>query len=145
MLNGVATISFYAADVAAAEQWYEEILGIPAYFHVPGYVEFRIGDFQQELGIIDLRYAPPQGDAPAGAIVYWQVEDVDGSLERLLSAGATAYQPVTERGEGFVTAAVRDPFGNLLGVMANAHYVEIVESLRPGRRPTDGNPGVADR
>ncbi|MER7475207.1 hypothetical protein ABT351_31575, partial [Micromonospora sp. NPDC000018] len=29
-----------------------------------------------------------------------------------------------DRGSGFVTATVVDPFGNLLGVMYNPHYVE---------------------
>ena len=41
-------------------------------------------------------------------------------------AGATEYQPITPRGEGFVTAAVVDPFGNVLGVMYNPHYLEIL-------------------
>jgi hypothetical protein len=42
---------------------------------------------------------------------------------RLVSMGATPYQPITPRGEGFVTAAVVDPFGNVLGVMYNQHYL----------------------
>ncbi len=33
---------------------------------------------------------------------------------------------MTERGEGFVTAAVTDPFGNVLGIMYNRHYLEVV-------------------
>ena len=43
-------------------------------------------------------------------------------LDRLVELGATTYQPVTVRGEGFVTAAVVDPFGNVLGVMSNPHW-----------------------
>jgi hypothetical protein len=31
-----------------------------------------------------------------------------------------------ERGEGFVTAAVVDPFGNILGIMYNRHYLEVL-------------------
>jgi predicted enzyme related to lactoylglutathione lyase len=64
--------------------------------------------------------------------MHWHVDDLDGTLERLLSLGATEYAPVTPRGEGFVTAAVVDPFGNVLGVMYNPHYVEVVESTRRG-------------
>ena len=40
--------------------------------------------------------------------------------------GATEYEPITPRGEGFVTASVVDPFGNVLGVMYNPHYLEIL-------------------
>jgi hypothetical protein len=49
-------------------------------------------------------------------------------LARLVSMGATGYQPVTPRGPGLVTAAVVDPFGNLLGIMANPHYLEMVQA-----------------
>jgi hypothetical protein len=33
------------------------------------------------------------------------------------------------RGEGFVTASVIDPFGNLLGVMENVHFAAMRERL----------------
>jgi predicted enzyme related to lactoylglutathione lyase len=59
--------------------------------------------------------------------MYWHVDDLDKTLTKLYAMGATAHQPPTERGEGtgFVTAAVLDPWGNILGVMYNPHYVEI--------------------
>ena len=55
MLRGFATVSFYASDLEAARAWYTDLLGIEPYFVVPGYIEFRVGDFQHELGIIDSR------------------------------------------------------------------------------------------
>lgn len=129
MLRGLTTISFYADDLTAAQQWYAEVLGIEPYFLRDGYVEFRIGDYQHELGIIDARFAPPgRPDKPGGEIAYWHVDDVRGGFERLLSLGATAYQEPVEHGPGFVTASVVDPFGNLLGVMYNAHYLEVLKS-----------------
>jgi hypothetical protein len=41
------------------------------------------------------------------------------------------HQEPVERGPGFVTASVIDPFGNLLGVMYNQHYVDVL-AARPG-------------
>jgi hypothetical protein len=40
--------------------------------------------------------------------------------------------PQTSRcGEGrFVTASVVDPFGNILGVMHNPHFLEVLGSIR---------------
>lgn len=123
MLQGMATVSYYAADLDAAASWYTEVLGMEPYFNRPGYVEFRVGPHEDELGIIDARYAPPgRPAAPAGEIVYWHVEDPQAALDRLRELGATLFQPVIERGEGFNTAAVLDPFGNILGVMANPHW-----------------------
>src|SRR5262245_8273650 len=131
MLRGLTTVSFWAADLAAAKQWYTKLLGIEPYFERPGYIEFRLGDYQHELGIIDSRYAPnPAATGPAGAIVYWHVDDLDAMYNKLLSMGAQAYEPPTKRGPGFVTASVVDPFGNILGIMQNQHYLEVLSTLK---------------
>ena len=58
--------------------------------------------------------------------MYWHVDDLAGTVERLLAMGATEYQPLREQGPGFVTASVVDPFGNILGVMTNVHYLEVL-------------------
>ena len=131
MLRGLATVSFWADDLEAARSWYAELLGVEPYFARPGYYEFRIGDRQDELGLIDRRHAPGGALAgPAGAVLYWHVDDVRAALERLLSMGASEYQPYTERGMGFITASVVDPFGNVLGIMYNPHYLEVAASTR---------------
>jgi predicted enzyme related to lactoylglutathione lyase len=132
MLRGLATISYWADDLEAAKRWYTELLGIEPYFvrpedGPPAYVEFRVGDYQHELGLIDRRYAREGSrTGPGGVIAYWHVDDVAASLARLLAMGATEHEPVTPRGEGFNTASVVDPFGNILGIMENPHYLEIL-------------------
>ncbi|WP_116050509.1 VOC family protein [Amycolatopsis palatopharyngis] len=134
MFRGLATISFYADDLAAAKRWYTQVLGVEAYYAYPkegppAYIEFRVGDYEHELGIIDARYAPPRrGDEPAGSVVYWHVDDLRGTLARLLSLGAEEHLPITHHGDGsgFSTASVVDPFGNILGIMNNPHYLSIL-------------------
>jgi predicted enzyme related to lactoylglutathione lyase len=126
-------VTYSADDVAAARDWYAELLGTPAYFAKevdgrPAYVEFRIGDHQAELGILDARFVPG-GRAARGAVgvvTYWAVDDVRLAVRRLLGLGCTEHAPVTEQGPGFVTASVLDPFGNVLGVMYNVHYLAVV-------------------
>jgi predicted enzyme related to lactoylglutathione lyase len=143
MLRGFCTITYWADDVPAATQWYTELLGVEPYFvrpvdGPPAYVEFRIGDYQAELGLLDRRYAP-EGAAttPGGVVMNWHVDDIEAAFSRLLSMGATEYQPITpmppapEPESGFVIASVIDPFGNILGIMYNPHYLEILE--RTGR------------
>jgi predicted enzyme related to lactoylglutathione lyase len=141
MLRTLATISFYAADLAAARRWYTQLLGQEPYFtlpeHDPAYLEWRVGPFDHELGIIDARFAPggpasgQEGPSSSGtghprAITYWLVDDVRAAHGRLLELGATEHEPVTPRGDGFVTASVIDPFGNVLGVMENAHAAAVL-------------------
>ena len=132
MLRGMATVSYWADDLQAARQWYAELLGVASYFERPdarnpAYIEFRIGDSQDELGVIDRKYAPPgTTGAPGRAVLYWHVDDIDAALARLKTMGATEYEPLTPREAGFITASVVDPFGNILGIMHNPHYLEIL-------------------
>ncbi len=137
MFRGFATISYYADDMTAAEAWYTELLGLPPYFRrdhegAPAYLEYRIGDHQAELGLIDSRFAPHTvGGAPAGVIMNWHVDDLAASLARLIDLGAKELEGITHRGEGFTTASVVDPFGNIIGIMYNPHYVEMVAKAQP--------------
>ena len=136
MFRGFATVTFHADDLAAARDWYTELLGFPPYYAYPAppappaYLEFRVGDDGDELGFIDRRYAPPGASNPAGgAVLFWHVDDLNGTVERLLAMGATEYEPITEHGgdgSGFITASMVDPFGNVLGVMNNPHYLEVL-------------------
>jgi predicted enzyme related to lactoylglutathione lyase len=140
VLRGFATINYWSDDLEAASRWYAELLGVQPYFQRPGpdgrpgYVEFRIGDYQAELGLIDRRWAPSgAATEPGGVVMYWHVDDVAAVFQRLLSMGAKQYQPVTNQGDsGFVTASVVDPFGNVLGVMQNPHYLEVLRSSGEG-------------
>lgn len=133
MFRGFATVSFYADDLAAARDWYAEVLGVEPYYAFPpppaepAYVEFRLGDAEDELGLIQRSYAPPgAANPPGGAVIFWHVDDLEATVKRLLESGATEYEPVTKRESDFVTASVVDPFGNVLGVMHNPHYLEML-------------------
>jgi predicted enzyme related to lactoylglutathione lyase len=144
MFRGFATLNLYADDLAAARDWYAEVFGVDAYYAFPeapadpAYVEFRIGDDADEIGFIDRRYAPPGSGQPGGAIMHWHVDDLEGTLDRLLRLGAVVYKPITEHGDGsgFVTASVVDPFGNVLGIMHNPHYLEMMAARGASRLPT---------
>jgi predicted enzyme related to lactoylglutathione lyase len=108
------------------------VFGIEPYFvrpteGTPAYVEFRAGDYQHEFGIVDSRYqVGGRPERPGGAVVYWAVDDVRAELDRLVELGATVHDEPVERGPGFVTASVVDPFGNILGVMFNQHYLDML-------------------
>jgi catechol 2,3-dioxygenase-like lactoylglutathione lyase family enzyme len=147
MLRGLTTVAYQAADLNAAREWYTEVLGIEPYFNRTEYVEFRVGDYEHEFGILDSKYLPDLGvdsdsadsdsadsdsadqasGKPGGAIVYWHVDDAQAAYDRLIELGATPHQPPRDFGENFVGAAVIDPFGNVLGIMHNPHYLEVLE------------------
>lgn len=137
MLRGLTTVAYQAADLEAAKSWYTEVLGTEPYFNRTEYAEFRIGDYEHELGILDSKYLPDlgagqnggdqSGNTPGGAIVYWHVDYAQAAYDRLLELGAQPHQPPRDFGENFVGAAVIDPFGNVLGIMHNPHYLDVLE------------------
>ncbi|NQX28268.1 VOC family protein [Microbacteriaceae bacterium VKM Ac-2854] len=123
-LRGLANISYFADDVQAARDWYADFIGVEPYFERGGaYFEWRIGDDGDELGLIDAKWAPPGAGGTGGVVAYWHVDDVFGVYERLLELGALPQDEPRERGEGFITASVIDPFGNVLGVMQNPNWL----------------------
>jgi predicted enzyme related to lactoylglutathione lyase len=127
MFRGICTLTLFAEDLAAAEAWYTGLLGREPYFRkelggATAYLEWRLGDRETELGLLDARYAPTGRTPASGIVAYWAVDDVQVAYDDLLARGATSLEGPREQGPGFVTAAVADPFGNVVGVMKNVHY-----------------------
>lgn len=116
--RGIYTIIYRTPDLAAATQWYGRAFGVEPYFEQPFYVGFNIRGY--ELGL-----QPEDGQDRAGAggtLAYWGVDNVDEALARLLDLGATLHHEVQDVGGGVRVAAVRDPYGNLLGIIENPHF-----------------------
>ena len=51
----------------------------------------------------------PDADPADGALVYWGVTDVTASVAIAIAAGAAEHSPVSDVGDGIVTATVRSP------------------------------------
>jgi predicted enzyme related to lactoylglutathione lyase len=115
MLLGLRTVIYPAPDLARAKHWYSELLGQPPYFDEVFYVGFSVGGF--ELGLL-----PDAQPGTAGPQALWGVGDIDAVHARLLALGATSLEPVTDVGGGIRVAAVRDPFGNRLGLIQNPAF-----------------------
>ena len=115
MLLGLRTVIYPAPDLQRAKQWYTELLGQPPYFDQLFYVGFAVGGF--ELGLL-----PDAEPGTRGSQALWGVADIDATQARLLAMGATELNPVTDVGGGIRVAAVRDPFGNRLGLIQNPNF-----------------------
>jgi hypothetical protein len=62
--------------------------------------------------------------------MYRQVVDLPVTLNRFLSMGAKEHEAPADSGGGLTTDSVVDPFGNILGIMHNPHYLEVLGSSR---------------
>ena len=115
MIQGLRTAAYPASDLAAAKAWYTKVLEKPPYFDEPFYVGFSVGGF--ELGLI-----PDGVPGTAGSQVFWGVPDATTEMKRLLSLGAELHEEVHDVGGGIKVGSVRDPFGNLFGIIENPHF-----------------------
>ena len=116
---GLRTAKYSARDLAAAKEWYRRVLGFDPYFDEPFYVGFNVGGY--ELGIVGAVGGGVAG-ADGGGLAYWGLEDADAAHARLLGLGATAHEAIADVGGGIRIGAVRDPFGNILGIIENPSF-----------------------
>lgn len=115
---GLRTAKYTASDLAAAKAWYQQVLGFAPYFDEPFYAGFNVGGF--ELGIVPDPEAPH--DRPEAGVAYWGVASADAAYDRLLALGASPFEAIQDVGGGIRIGAVRDPFGNVLGVIENPGF-----------------------
>ena len=85
-VRGLTTITYSADNVDDAAQWYAQVLGVEPYFRKDfaealAYVEFRLGDYSHELGILDRRYPRPTAETQGGVVAYWAVNDVNPRIQ----------------------------------------------------------------
>ena len=117
-LLGLRTGMYHVADLKAAKEWYTRVIGKPPYFDEPFYVGFDVGGYELGLNPDTSSVRPGAG----GVVVYWGVSNADSAHARLLELGAHEVEPVADVGGGIRHAIVRDPFGNLFGVIENPHF-----------------------
>ncbi|MBD8532195.1 MULTISPECIES: VOC family protein [unclassified Massilia] len=115
MIQGLRTVIYPVTKLPEATEWYRQVLGKAPYFEQPFYVGFEVGGF--ELGLI-----PDGVPGSAGATAYWGTEDAAAELARLEALGATVDAALADVGEGIRVATVRDPDGNLFGIIENPHF-----------------------
>lgn len=115
---GLRTALYKVDDLDEAKQWYTAVLDNTPYFDEPFYVGFNVGGF--ELGLLPREKAD---DKPGTTVIaYWGVEDIDHSYTRLLEFGATAYEKPENVGGDIQVATVKDPWGNIFGLIYNPSF-----------------------
>jgi len=118
MLTKLRSCIFTAPDLDAAKAFYTALLGIAPYFDLPDYVGYDVAGY--ELGL------DPNGPPPAGTnpIAYWSVGDLKAVIERAMELGAQIGQAPQEVGGGTIMAHIKDPWGNLVGLIDELSHIQ---------------------
>jgi predicted enzyme related to lactoylglutathione lyase len=115
---GLRTTIYQVGDIAAAKAWYSDIFQSAPYFDEPFYVGFNIGGY--ELGLQPEE--APTTDKKASVLTYWGVEDIAAEFDRFISLGAVADEAPNNVGGEILVATVKDPWGNLIGLIYNPDF-----------------------
>ena len=116
--KGLRTAIYHVADMVAAKAWYAKAFMTEPYFDEPFYIGFNIGGY--ELGLHPEQN--PTIDKPPSAVAYWASQEVEADYARLLALGATAHEEPQNVGGELVVASVRDPWGNIIGLIYNPDF-----------------------
>jgi lactoylglutathione lyase len=114
---GLRTAIYKVPDIEKAKLWYAEIFATSPYFDMPFYVGFNIAGY--ELG---LQPDVNNDHKSENVEMYWGVNDVELSYNRLLSLGALPHQPPQNVGEEIIVATVKDPWNNIIGIIYNPTF-----------------------
>lgn len=114
---GLRTAINKVPDIEKAKQWYTEAFHTAPYFDMPFYVGFNISGY--ELG---LQPGEKIESGTDNVEIYWGVNDVDASYNRLIALGATAHQPPQNVGGEIIVATVKDPWNNIIGIIYNPNF-----------------------
>jgi predicted enzyme related to lactoylglutathione lyase len=117
-LLGLRTTIYKVTDLEKAKSWYKRVFGIDPYFDEPFYVGFNVGGF--ELGL-DPDTSDQQPGA-GGSLAYWGVASMEATIKALKSTGVDIHSDAQDVGGGIKVAAIRDPFGNVVGLIENPHF-----------------------
>jgi uncharacterized protein len=114
MFKGVVEIMYFVPNRREAANWYAHLLGTTiTYLDIRDYFFIRVG--LQEIWFHEADNKMPAG--AAGQVAYWQVEIFDTALEKAKHLGAELYRGPLKRIDGQYMCQVRDPFGNLFGLI----------------------------
>ena len=118
MFLGLRTATYHVDDINKGKNWYSEVLGVKPYFDEPFYVGFNVAGY--ELGLQPVEGS--SGEKADGAVAYWGVENAETACRRLIELGATVHEEVQDVGGGIKLATVKDPFGNVFGIIENPNF-----------------------
>ena len=115
---GLRTAIYKVGDIVKATEWYAKAFRTKPYFNEPFYVGFNIGGY--ELGLQPEE--SPTTEKPESVTALWGVDDIHAEDKYLLELGATVFEVPTNVGGELMVASVKDPWGNILGLIYNPEF-----------------------
>ncbi|MCI5080219.1 MAG: VOC family protein [Saprospiraceae bacterium] len=117
-MQGLRTTIYKVGNMELAKDWYSKAFRQFPYFEEDYYVGFNIQGY--ELGLQPEEF--PVSPKAETVIAYWGVEKIQEEYDRLLKVGASPHEPPTNVGGTIEVATVKDPWGNIIGLIYNPEF-----------------------
>lgn len=115
---GLRTTIYKVNNLDDAKKWYAKAFEKQPYFDEPFYVGFNIAGY--ELGL--LSDDSVQASKSGNVVTYWGVADIHSEFKRFLDLGATANEIPGNVGGDIMTATLKDPWNNVIGLIYNPEF-----------------------
>ena len=93
MIQSIAFLTYAVSDIKAARHFYEDILGLRLTHEAGGeWFEYDVGDTTFAISAADAEHPVPV----RGAVLAFEVSDLDAEVARLHKLGATFRQEITD-------------------------------------------------
>lgn len=115
---GLRTAIYKVTNLSEAKARYSDVFQATPYFDEPFYVWFNIGGYE-----LWLQPDETLANAKVESVnVLWWVESVHREYDRIIGLWAISIQSPMNVGGGIIVASLRDPWGNVLGLIYNPEF-----------------------
>ena len=112
------TTIYKVPNLDVAKAWFAKTFQTEAYYDQAPYVGFNIAGY--ELGLfLD---AAEETSTADNVMSYWGVGDISVAMAHFQSLDASVHEAPMKVGGDIVTASVRDPWGNVIGLIYNPEF-----------------------
>jgi lactoylglutathione lyase len=115
---GLRTTIYKVGDIDKAKAWHSKAFGIIPYFDQPFYVGFNIGGYELGLQPED----NPTTEKAESVVSYWGVTKIENAYAHFINSGAIENEKPYNVGGEIMTATVKDPWGNIIGLIFNPEF-----------------------
>ncbi len=117
-MKGLRTCIYKVYDLDRAKEWYSKAFNAVPYFDEAFYVGFNIQGYELGLQPTDNNVL----NKTESVLCYWGVDDIEKQFEALIKLGASQHEKPTNVGGEIMVASVKDPWGNIIGIIYNPSF-----------------------
>ena len=112
-LHRPTSIVFFVRELRKTAAWYSKLFEILPYRDDADFIGFHLDGIDLCFHRLNQKAVDPSG----AQVAYWHVENLDKSIIEFGENGASIFRKPIQIPEGGRIAQIKDPFGNILGLM----------------------------